>query len=321
MIDINILISNFVNRETLNKKQVIMKIKFGHRMLEFPSQQIGTLEDSNDLIGDYHLLKDRLAEDGYLLLRGFIEREKVLAARQQILEHLEEMNKLVPGKPILEGVMPQGTSGVDLAGYGSISHHPAVLDVLENPRLFELFSELLEVNVDTYNYKWLRAIGNKEYTGAHYDIVYMGRGSKRLHTVWVPFGDITPDMGTLAICPGSNQISGHEKLKETYGKVDVDRDRIEGWFTRDPLEITEKYGGQWQTAEFGMGDIILFGMYTMHASTTNLTNAYRISCDIRFQPQNEPHDDRWEGKRPKGHSDFKTRPLKSMEEAREEWGI
>jgi ectoine hydroxylase-related dioxygenase (phytanoyl-CoA dioxygenase family) len=299
----------------------IMKIKFGKRMLDFPGKEMGLLKDSNELIGKTEKLKTRLSEDGYLLLRGFIDREKVMAARQQILEHLEKMNKLVPGKPLLEGVMPQGISGVDLAGYDNISHHPVILDVLENPKLFELFGELFGENVDTYNYKWLRAIGNKEFTGAHYDIVYMGRGSKKLHTVWVPFGDITPDMGTLAICPGSNQNLGHAKLKNTYGKIDVDRDRIEGWFTRDPLEITEKYGGQWQTAEFKAGDIILFGMYTMHASTTNLTTSYRISCDIRFQPSNEPHDDRWEGKKPKGHTDFNSQPLKSMAEARAEWGV
>ena len=42
-----------------------------------------------------------------------------------------------------------------------------------------------------------------------------------------------------------------------------------------------------------MGDVILFGMHTMHASTTNLTSRFRLSCDVRFQPASEPADNRW----------------------------
>ena len=32
---------------------------------------------------------------------------------------------------------------------------------------------------------------------------------------------------------------------------------------------------------------LIFGLYTLHASTTNLTDKFRISCDIRFQPAGE----------------------------------
>ena len=37
--------------------------------------------------------------------------------------------------------------------------------------------------------------------------------------------------------------------------------------------MIEHYGGRWLTAEFEMGDALIFGMYTMHGSLNNGTNA------------------------------------------------
>ena len=48
------------------------------------------------------------------------------------------------------------------------------------------------------------------------------------------------------------------------------------------MEISEKYGGEWKTADFQMGDVIIFTMHTMHTSTKNLSDRWRLSCDIRF---------------------------------------
>ena len=208
-----------------------------------------------------------------------------------------------------------------MEGSQGLAADPAVLGVLENPKLFEFFNTLFNERSETYRFKWIRAVGNEEYTGAHYDTVYMGRGSKNLHTVWVPMGTITPELGTLAMCAGSNHLPQFEKLRQTYGKMDVDRDLVEGWFSRDPMEIIEKFGGQWCTTTYQPGDVIIFGMFTMHASTTNMTNRYRLSCDIRFQPRNEEFDNRWGGENPTGHSGGSSHPLKSMDEARAEWGL
>lgn len=49
--------------------------------------------------------------------------------------------------------------------------------------------------------------------------------------------------------------------KETYGQMDVDRDKVTGWFSSDPVELVDRYGGQWQTVEFEMGDALIFSMY------------------------------------------------------------
>ena len=63
-----------------------MKVRFGFRDLEFPSGELGQLRESNDPLGDVSALWQRMDEDGYLLLRGLIERETVLAARELVRE-------------------------------------------------------------------------------------------------------------------------------------------------------------------------------------------------------------------------------------------
>ena len=298
-----------------------MKIRFGYRDMTFPSAELGVLRDSSDLLGDVPALHGRMAEDGYLLLRGLIDRNKVLQARRTVFEHMDAHEALTPGEPVLEGVMPKGGPTVRMMGRKGIAHHPDVLAVLESEELVRFFDRYFGEPSLTFNYKWLRAVGNEQYTGAHYDIVYMGDGSPNLHTVWVPFGDIPVDQGTLAMCAGSNHLPSFARLRQTYGRMDVDRDHTEGWFTRDPMEIAEKFGGHWQTCEYYAGDVILFGMYTMHASTTNLTNKYRLSCDVRFQPASDPADKRWYGDESTGHTVHGAQPLRSIEEARVEWGV
>ena len=60
----------------------------------------------------------------------------------------------------------------------------------------------------------------------------------------------------------------------------------------------------------------------MHASTTNLTNRYRLSCDVRYQPAGDPMDERWR-RNGIGHSGYQGEdgPLRTMDELRKEWGL
>ena len=294
-----------------------MRIRFGYRDVDYTGDELGQLRASQSLLGDPPALHARMSEDGYLLLRGLIDRAKVERARETVLDHMNEQNVLSPGAPVLEGVMPRGGRGAKLQ---RIASHEDVQNVLEADELFAFFAAYFGEPALTFDYKWMRAVGNEQYTGAHYDFVYMGRGSRKLHTVWIPFGDSTVDHGTLAVCRGSHNLPAFAPIRDTYGRMDVDRDGIDGWFTKDPMEIVEKFGGEWQTTEFFMGDVILFGMHTMHASTTNLTNRFRLSCDVRFQPASEPADERWVAGGP-GHTVHGIDELVPIEEAREQWGL
>jgi hypothetical protein len=298
-------------------------IRFGECDYRYPSDELRPLRDSSDVAGGRAGLLDRLAEDGYLYLPGYLDRDEVLAARAEILAYMDEHEGLEPGARPLDGVMGQYGKPVGMMGKTTITHREQVLRVLAAPRLYELHEQIQGEPVLTFEYKWLRAVGNEQCTGAHMDHVYMGQGSERLMTVWIPLGDIPIEQGTLCVCPASHRLPEFEKLRNTYGRMDVDRDGIEGWFTRKPREIPEAIGGCWHTSDVRAGDIITFGMHLMHASTTNVTNKWRLSCDVRFQPASDPVDPRWAGKDPSGHAKEKKerKPVTPMAEARAKWGV
>ncbi|PYI56275.1 phytanoyl-CoA dioxygenase family protein [Paenibacillus flagellatus] len=293
-----------------------MKVTIGGTELEMGGPYLTELRSSNDVMHDAEALRERMREDGYVLIRGFHDREKVLRARAEIVNKLHALGKLDPAAPLDEARIREGGKGVMFGGTNDDS--PAYLDVVNAPEVLDFFSAFLGGPAMTYDYKWLRAVATGGFTGAHYDIVYMGRGTKNVFTLWTPIGDTPVEMGTLAVLLGSHKL---ERVKETYGRMDVDRDRTDGWFSRDPLEIAEKFGGRWATADFRAGDAIFFGMYLMHASTDNKTNRYRLSCDTRYQLASEPVDDRWIGAKPKGHTGADGGERVSMEEARRRWGL
>ena len=284
---------------------------------------VDALRPCNDLLDDLPAMRQRLADDGYLLIRQLHDRATVLQARRTILEQMQSQGCLEPAGDLMAGRIKPGAAAPHLMGNQAITHCQSVKAVLESPRLGEFFAGLFGGDVVTFDYKWLRATGTNLFTGAHFDMVYMGRGSRRLHTCWTPFGDIDIEQGPLALCVGSHTLEGFEKVRDTYGQMDIDRDLVDGHFSNDPVEIVDKFGGQWQTTRFEAGDVIVFGMFTMHASLNNTTDRWRLSCDTRFQPADDPIDKRWMGDRPIAHYAYGARGAKhvSMEEARRRWGV
>ncbi|NQX67147.1 phytanoyl-CoA dioxygenase family protein [Paenibacillus alba] len=298
-----------------------MNVQIGQRSLEMGGSYLTELRSSNDIMNDTEALRERLAEDGYLLIRGLHDRNQVLSARTEFLQSMQEMGRLDPASPLEQGVIGSENKG---AMWGKSADElkdsfPQFLNVVNSSSVMDFFERLLGGAALTYDYKWPRAVGHGGNTGAHYDIVYMGRGTKNVYTMWTPFGDTSLELGTLALCLGSQHF---DKIKQTYGEMDVDRDNVAtGWFSEDPVEIVDTFGGQWATTTFEAGDAIIFGMYMMHASLNNTTNRYRLSADTRYQLAAEPADERWMGSKPKGHYAWGKTPLKTVDQARKEWGV
>ncbi|MGQ9881453.1 MAG: phytanoyl-CoA dioxygenase family protein [Armatimonadota bacterium] len=238
--------------------------------------------------------------------------------RRVIVQNLATNGQIDTSHPLDEAAIAPGARGAFLGGAKALTHTPEFLAVVESPELMQFFSDFLGAPAMTFSYKWIRAVGTGDFTGAHYDIVYMGRGTTNLYTVWTPLGDVSFEKGPLAILEASHRL---EKLKQTYGRMDVDRDNVAGWFSNDPVELVEQFGGRWLTTEFEMGDALIFGMFTMHASLNNVTSSYRLSCDTRYQRADEPADERWIGENPIGHYAWGKGQTVSMEEARKRWGI
>lgn len=295
---------------------ITMIVKIGDKPLEMGGPYLTELRDSTDIRDDFPALRQRIAEDGYVLIRGFHDRGQILKARSEILRRIYDKGRLEPGSDPEEAKLAADNKGAYFGGNNT--DLPSFLEVVNGPEVMRFFSEFLDGEAMTYDYKWLRGVPCGENTGAHYDVVYMGRGTRNLYTLWTPLGDTPMNLGTLAILLGSHKW---ERIKNTYGQMDTDRDNTDGWFSRDPIELIQKFGGRWATTNFQAGDAIFFGMFTMHASTVNETNRMRLSCDTRYQLRSEPVDSRWVGVKPKAHEVNTSVPYRSSEEARKSWGL
>jgi len=308
-----------------------MKVLLGKHELTYPSDKVGELRDCNDLLDDVTALHDRMSEDGYLLIRGFFNTELILKARRSILEYGYEDGRDVclPGTDLMDAVINPGVRIGRTNGTRKLTHRPDILAVLEHQSLFDFFGRYFDTPARTFDYKWMRVVNTGGSAGPHYDNVYMGLGSDRLHTCWVPFGDYTPADGTLAVLYGSHDLPSFEPVRNRYGKSDVDRDQTPGHFISDPVAIAETYGGQWRTASFQAGDLLILTMFTMHTSTKNQSDRWRLSADIRFQPAEDPVDDRWVGEEAitghlrstmrKGRKGVST--PETVDAAKETWGV
>ena len=286
--------------------------------MELGGKYLGVLRDTNELLNQPSALKARIKEDGYLLIRGLHDREKVKATRKFLLEKLDENEQIDRSYPLDDAIPAEGKRGMFWGGNKAVTHQPTFLNLVESPEIMNFCEHYYDAPVMTYDYKWLRVVGPGNFSGAHYDIVYMGRGTKNLLTVWTPLSDISFDMAPLLVLVGSHRF---DVLKETYGKMDVDRDHVTGSFSYDPIELVDRYGGQWQTSEFKMGDVVILSMYTMHASLDNTSNRFRLSTDTRYQRADEPVDERWIGENPKAHYAWTKGETVPMEEMRQKWGV
>ena len=272
--------------------------------------QFGFLRESNDIFQDGAALRERMRDDGYLFVRDALDRDVVLGARRELLEKLASVDEVDASGDVMEALATGRSSRGKVDGHAfnrDFRAGTAIRRLVHAGRIMEHFERFLGGPARAFDFIWLRAVRVGGATGCHYDVVYMGRGTKNLYTSWIPLGDVPYADGPLLILENSHRL---EELRSTYGEVDVDSDRPNpwggGWFSRNPLEVQAKYGGRWLTASdggFRTGDLLIFSMYTMHCSAENRSpvNRIRLSSDTRYQLASEPADERWVGDDPLGH--------------------
>jgi uncharacterized membrane protein YgcG len=191
-----------------------------------------------------------------------------------------------------------------MEGVNSVTHSEALLRVLEGEELKGALASVLQLQpsqLRSFDYKWLRAVPRQVFTGIHCDSVYMARGSPQLLTCWIPLEEqASLELGALAMCKGSHSSPRLARLRATYGAMDTEAEpgfQGSGWLSSNPAEVAELGGPevQWVAGDYAAGDVILFGMHTLHASSANTTDRVRLSCDVRWQPAHHAIDERYVG--------------------------
>ena len=270
-------------------------------------------------------LQQQLAEQGYLFVRGLFDRQSVMEVRRDICQMLYEDGALEPGTDPMGAIAAKsletgpdekkGSSTYDRIGAQCGSMH----SLLYSTHTMSFFSKLLGGNVMHYALTWFRAVAPGLGTVPHCDVVYMGRGTHNLFTCWVPYGDISYDLGGLMILENSMAESAQWELadylcrdvdeycsnKPLPAHVDLesvtDNKVWDGWLADEPTAPQKRLGGRWLTAEYRAGDVLIFPCKAVHASLDNQSDRFRLSSDSRYQLASEPADERFIGEGPYGH--------------------
>ena len=281
----------------------------GHE-LDMSPKRFGELKDSGEFATDPEVLRARMKEDGYLLLRGFLDKDEVLKAREEVFNKWSEVGEIDTNHPIIDGISSGTSKKNELEDPGLFRKHvcegPNLRKVTHSGPMIEFYERFLGGPVRCFDYLWLRTVAVGNFTPPHYDIIYMGRGTKNLYTSWTPLGDVPRTDGSLLVLENSHTI---KELLDHYASIDFMKPkhltnkqrtfRLNG----NPAEVAEKYDRRWLTTDFQAGDLLLFGMFTMHCSLDNRStvNRLRLSSDTRYQLASDPVDERWIGPNPIAH--------------------
>jgi ectoine hydroxylase-related dioxygenase (phytanoyl-CoA dioxygenase family) len=241
------------------------------------------MQDSSDLLGDADALRTRLDDDGYLYLRGAIDREAVSDLRRAMLGTLERHGwirgglALMEGQAVLQGVheeMPEYAPVYDdlqrLEAFHSFAHRADILEIMGTVLGPTAFPHPLKIC----------RIGFPEHyeatTPPHQDYPN-NQGTPKLTAAWIPVGDVPMDLGPVAILRGSHRygmlpLGGHMGPGRRQAKV--------------PRKMLEEL--RWVTTDFAAGDVLVFTSMTVHAALHNITEFnLRLSVDFRYQLEGE----------------------------------
>ncbi len=243
-------------------------------------------------------LRARFLRDGYVLLRGLLDRDTVLRLRSHYFEMFDP-SYLANGTRPEDGVW----SGREL--YGLPAHgvpgHPAHLMVrsreferfTRDSRLIDVAQRLLDADevmrlprqIVRHFHKGPRA------SRAHTDFDYLDRGSDHVITMWIPLGDCPAATGGLAYLEGSHRLA-KERL-DVLKLICTDRPGDPRPISHDLNWAQRQLGGQWLTADYRAGDVAVHSPHLVHATLDNTTEAMRLSADVRYLPITVEPDPRW----------------------------
>lgn len=283
------------------------------RELRTDPAAFGELRDSSPVGGDAAALRDRMADDGYVFLRGYLNRDDVVAARRDVLERLAGEGALRDDTDQMDGVLKANTP-VRLRQDLTQRSEPLRVLLKDGPMIGQ-FERFLDGEVRPFDFVWMRSVVPGRGTAPHGDSVFMNRGTLNLYTAWTPLGDTDTTLGGLIVLEKSHRL---DEIVSSYGQRDFDtyceddpnaeeyrttgKWPWNGQISDDPVALRDQVGLRWLTTDFRMGDLLFFTMHTLHASLDNRTeDRIRLSSDTRYQLAADPIDERWIGEDPIGH--------------------
>ena len=267
------------------------------------------------------LLQCRLAEEGYVFVRGLLNPGLVGEARDLAVGCLEEAG-LASGadRPIWSGRAPREN---ELASDGplvsAVAEDGVICRLAHSAELVRFLERLIGGEV----FVWQDCAGRLRImlgdhaddagaagplrfsfsTPAHQDF-YFFRPVRTL-TCWIPLMEIDESVGGLALRRRSHRDGlwatwwkGTEFLGVPATAAQAHEWRRDGAVpvagTLGPGDEQEGPDGDWLRSDYHPGDALIFAGETLHAGVPNRSEAIRMSADVRYQPADSPLH--WEAK-------------------------
>ena len=292
--------------------------------IKVPTSLLGNLNETNLNKANNTDLKSALEKDGYLFLRNIVDKKIIGNARHDIFKKLNEVDEL--SNPFNEGIASGRSIRDKLFNdrgqfWENISSTKSLRTVTNGKALENIFTRIFEAPSIGFDFIFLRAVAGGKFTHMHCDAGFFTRKTQKVLTCWLVFTEVTLDRGPLFIIEGSHNF---REIQEKYNGFDVDiHKNKKATIDIHPVEFAKKRNTKILTAEFKPGDALIFGMYTVHGTFENHAkdNKIRLTCDIRFQPKNEPKDPRYFGVKPGGTTGAGYGELNSARPLNEDWHI
>lgn len=245
------------------------------------TQDLRAFEDSTGLLDAPEALRECFDRDGYVLLRGAVDRELLLDVRRAITNVCRSHGWLDPAHdpmaaipqtgPFVEGE-PQYLEVYDdiqrLEQFHSVPHHPSVQRCMTALLGDTAFPHPLGI-------ARLMFPDNEEWTTPPHQDYPNNQGTFDLYTCWIPLADCSVEEGNLSILAGSHRF-GIAPLRASLGAG-----------TRR-VELDERFDElRWVGGDLRLGDALIFHSLTVHRALPNRSDALRLSVDYRFQREGD----------------------------------
>ena len=232
------------------------------------------LRDSAAHARDPAALRALIRAEGYVFVRGALDRTTVLAAGQAAFAALQSAGWLRSGSPATAAAIspPPRPSDPKAAwadpGYRAFAASPELNRLPYEAALGDLMLTLMGNTAFCYPTKVARVVYPAALVPVHggryihqdWSVI----GVPDMFTVWTPLMDIPRNLGGLALRPGSQA----------------------GPLLAPRLLDSDEPG--WATADYRAGDVVVFHCLTAHASLPNRGDGLRVSAEFRWQLADVP---------------------------------
>lgn len=257
-------------------------------------------------------LWEQYQSQGYLWLKGILDRDEVLAFRRRFFAAFVEagLPLIAPGSDPMEGLYDADAAPADPGLYHRVvaeivrwAEYEAFCLAAPIRRFYETF---LEGAPYLHKRKLIRygKPRDRQCTGAHYDLIYLRGGTDRICTSWIPIGDVPVALGGLIYLEGSDTWGRRKEAEFSARNRDLapeqrisayNKNMKTGWLSNDLASMAEELDTRWLVADYEAGDMVVHSPYIVHASTMNADPGrhIRLSTDIRYQRVRDEIDVRW----------------------------